>query len=158
MFDLRMAIVVGRDEVLDVPSALERVPETRLESVTLLLTTVDSDRDVADLPSVTGALRDAGATFSRVGSAVALPWPSFRALLAAKLLSGFDEVWLCRGDPLSTPPPDGRITADHEITQPSANPIGWMKESACLAGLGDGAGLNWIAPTTSSPPSGATRA
>jgi hypothetical protein len=133
------------NEVLDVPSALARVPETRLERVTVLLTTVDSDRDVADLRSVTDALRDAGATFSRVGSAVALPWPSLRALLAAELFSGFDEVSLCRGDAPATPPPAAKITADHEITQLSAELIGWMMASGCLAGLGDGAGLNWIA-------------
>lgn len=140
-----MTIVFGSNEVLDVPSALERVPEARLEGVTVLLTTVDSDRNVADLSSVTEVLRDAGATFSRVGSALALPWPSFRALLASELLAGFDEVWLCRGDAPATPPPDTKITADKEIAQPSAGLIGWMKESGCLAGLGDGAGLNWIA-------------
>jgi hypothetical protein len=131
----------GLNEHLDVMSALEDVPPEAIERV--LLTTVDSDLDVA---RIVRRLGDLGRDFRVLGAGVSVALPVMNLLaLEFNLMNGFDELWLSAGEPAVEKPAALRLTSDHELTAGLANEAeGWMREAGIHTGLGDGLGLNWI--------------
>jgi hypothetical protein len=134
----------GWNPALDVPSALGRVREPA--AWTVLVSMLDSTPEVATLPSLVPALRRAGIAVGVVGDDVALAWRDSRGLVEADdVLTGFDEVWLCRGVPAEPRPVADRLTCDRPLTEPPPRALGvWMREQGVVAGLGDGDGLNFV--------------
>ena len=61
------------------------------------------------------------------------------------LFHGFDEVWCFDKKPDVAKPPDFWIVSPLNLSSDAAPPqlLAWMKQSACLLGLGDGIGLNY---------------
>jgi len=58
----------------------------------------------------------------------------------------FDEVWLCDRPPAQAPPAPASIVCPVRLDE-EALPRAvaeWMHASGCLAGLGDGDGLNYV--------------
>ena len=68
------------------------------------------------------------------------------------LFSDFNEVWFFENPPTQGPPPETRLTSELSLTSGAVQPwekrvIHYMKESDCLLGVGDGAGLNIATPS-----------
>lgn len=68
--------------------------------------------------------------------------------------TGFDELWLLPHRPNTDFPPDSGFTSEEPITSDRSaknrESIGkWMRDVACILGLGDGCGLNIASPDPS---------
>lgn len=130
---------------LDVPSALGRVPPERLCPLHVLVTMIDSTPRVRVLQSFLSILRELGADYVEVDDDVLIDVPTLFALIRDRcFLTGFDEVWLFEDPPKVGKPQYLRMTSDKPLRSgPSHELVTWMRDANCLAGLGDGDGLNF---------------
>lgn len=136
---------IGSNASLDIPSALQRVPTTRLTATYVLVSMIDSTPHVRRLPSVIPLLRRLDVFYEIVGDDVVIEPLTLLGLISEyDFLSGFDEVWLCDAVPTAGKPERFRLTSDVSIgPAPASGLVDWMQESNCRAGLGDGDGLNF---------------
>jgi hypothetical protein len=87
-----------------------------------------------------------GAHYSKVNYDVVVGGATLLTLIDDySFFTGFDEIWLFADPPLLSKPETIRITSDAPLEQrPPDALIAWMREADCLAGLGDGDGLNFV--------------
>ena len=76
---------------------------------------------------------------------VLLSSEAFLALDNEQFFTGFDEVWLFTEAPASGKPDGLRMTSDQPLVSAPEGLEAWMREVGCIAGLGDGDGLNFAA-------------
>lgn len=63
-----------------------------------------------------------------------------------RLLTGFDEIWVCREPPPAAPPVEASLVGPEQLTAGAPGVVtSWMEASSCVLGLGDGTGLNYVA-------------
>jgi hypothetical protein len=64
------------------------------------------------------------------------------------LFNGFDETWLFEAGPSLPRPKEGWLVAPLNLNFNELTPSisSWMQATACKLGLGDGIGLNYVAP------------
>ena len=136
-------LLYGWNADLDVLSALDRIASNRLARVTALLSVIDSSPDVARMISLIPLLERTGRAYTVVDRDVGVELPILLELFEEQFFTGFDEVWLVRGTPRRGKPNGLRITSDLRLTGPREGLSEWMVDSNCLAGLGDGDGLNF---------------
>lgn len=135
----------GWNPALDIPSAL-RVVSADLRPPYALISVIDSTPKVRTLPTLVPLLRDIGEFHVGVDDDVAIKVPMLLRLAHDyDFLNGFDEVWLCTDLPRAGKPEHLRITSDRPIGPgPPSGIAKWMRETHCVAGLGDGHGLNFV--------------
>ena len=138
-------VLWGWNPDLDIPSALRIVPAD-LRPTHALVTVVDSSANVRGISSVGPLLEEMNAAHEYVGDALAI---TVSVLLRLShdynFFHGFDEVWLCNAVPAVGKPAELRLTSDVQLG--AELPVGaaeWMQASGCIAGLGDGVGLNYV--------------
>jgi hypothetical protein len=135
-----MALHADEVEGLTVPSVFEAGPSFLAKCRFVLVTSVDSIREVANLP-----LGSYG--HEHLGSGALFEVPAFRRLMAHRnFFTGFDEVWLFEERPGQPMPPGASITSEAPIDpeRDLAGVAAWMAGNRCLVGLGDGYGLNYV--------------
>jgi hypothetical protein len=130
---------------LDIPTALHAVPSDDAFARYVLVSMIDSTPKVRELLSLVPLLKELGVFYAEVDDDVVIELPTLFALADEhNFLSGFDEVWLCTNVPASGKPTRFRITSDVPFgAEPPAGLAEWMLRSSCVAGLGDGDGLNF---------------
>jgi hypothetical protein len=84
--------------------------------------------------------------FREVGSGILLSGRQ-TVLLARKyrLFTHFDEVWLFDEAPIEPKPERASLVAPYDLSEEVPTEVAdWMWRSGCIAGLGDGVGLNYV--------------
>jgi hypothetical protein len=132
---------------LTIPALLERDATLLSPFPIVLITCIDSHRQVTGIERLTSALAGAGARSTAVGDAVALDATVLPRLLEDEgLFTGFDGLWFFPADPIVTPPARVHITAEAPIGRQDARRLApWVFRSGAQLGLGDGDGLNVVA-------------
>jgi hypothetical protein len=135
----------GWNPDLDIPSALRIVPAD-LRPPYALVTVVDSSANVRAISSVGPLLEEMNATHEYVGEGLAIMVSVLLRLSHDyNFFHGFDEVWLCNDVPAVRKPAGLRLTSDVQLgAEPPLGAAEWMQASGCIAGLGDGIGLNYV--------------
>lgn len=136
-------LLYGWNPLLDVPSALERLAGAELADLVALVSVIDSTPNVADMPSLVPHLRRTGRSYTVADRDVAVRLPALIELIDQDFFFGFEEIWLYSAVPRQGKPAGVRITSDLHLTALPAGLSEWMSGSGCLAGLGDGDGLNF---------------
>ncbi len=135
---------VGWTPDLDVPTAIRRLPSEQLRGLLVLVSMIDSTPQVRRLPSLIPLLKELGAPYTVIDDDVLVDGPTLMVLIDERqFLTGFDEIWLFAEVPASGKPKDLGITSDAPLSAPSDSLQAWMLDTNCLAGLGDGHGLNF---------------
>jgi hypothetical protein len=112
-----------------------------------LITCLDSSFDVASMLATSAALQPLKRQAEVVGPSVLV---STRRLLSAErkeqIFHGFDEVWFFPSAEVKPKPKQVSLVGPSRLPQelPKAL-VRWMEEHGCSLGLGDGAGLNFVA-------------
>ena len=68
--------------------------------------------------------------------------------IAGSLFYGFDEIWVPARLPVAAPPSNGMVVGPMRVSEEdlSHDLLVWMHRSECRLGLGDGTGMNFVAP------------
>jgi hypothetical protein len=110
-----------------------------------LVTSMDSIRDVAGLPSFERYASETG-PHEALGRGALFEMDAFERLIGhPHFFTGFDEVWLFGGRPYHAKPESVWLTSEATI-DPGRDLTGaaeWMAKTGCAVGMGDGAGLNY---------------
>ena len=133
----------GWNSELDIPSALAAIrPAPHFALVSML----DSTPQVSELPSMVPLLKRLDRWYATIDGDVVVETSTLIALAEEQdLLAGFDEIWLLDVLPAVSKPADVRITSDNPLgAEISVALTEWMLTSGCIAGLGDGDGLNFV--------------
>jgi hypothetical protein len=135
----------GWNPDLDIPSALRIVPAD-LRPPCALVTVVDSSSDVRGIASLAPPLEEMATSYRYVEQALAIPVTVLLRLTHDyDFFQGFDEVWLCDDVPSIVKPTELRLTSDVRLgSEPPPGAAEWMQLCGCVAGLGDGIGLNYV--------------
>jgi hypothetical protein len=82
--------------------------------------------------------------YGSLGSGMVIDGEALLALIEHQFFDGFDELWIFRESPIEGKPEAIPLTSDvrlvHELSEDLRN---WMYDNGCIAGLGDGDGLNF---------------
>lgn len=136
-------LVVAHNPTADLPTALRSVPKEL--QLLALVSVLDSTSGVAGLPSFVPLLTASKTPYATVGTDVSVSVVDLIALQQThEIFTGFDEVWLFASLPSLPKPAHIRLTSDQVLTSAPAGLEDWMLKSDCLAGLGDGDGLNFV--------------
>lgn len=129
---------------LAIPDVLSTVLAAEANAKYVLVTVIDSTPQVRQLPSIVPLLDQLGMFYRAVDDDVVIKAADLSALVNRHhILSGFDEIWLCRDIPRAGKPVTFQITSDVPFgNDPPAGLLNWMLASTCTVGLGDGDGLN----------------
>jgi hypothetical protein len=133
----------GWNEDLDIPSALALGGDHGIYETVALVSTIDSGRNVAGMPSLIPKLEQGGHPHTLLEEDVAVGMATLLTLIRDDFFFGFDEIWIFRTTPERATPRDVRLTSDQPLIEVSVALRNWMVESGCVAGLGDGCGLNF---------------
>jgi hypothetical protein len=138
-------LLSGWNAALDIPAALSLARRDCVAESYVLVSMVDSTPNVGQLPSLIPLLDSLGANHSLLGSSVIIGGDTLLALVEEhEFFNGFDEIWLFRDTPAVSKPEAIPITSDIRLQQELPEVlVSWMRESGCIAGLGDGDGLNF---------------
>lgn len=138
-------LIYGWTQKLNITVALHRLPHEFVISSSVLVSIIDSTEGVSQLPSLVPLLLEMGADHSEISGDLVIGGETMLCLVDDyKFFTGFDEVWLFSGSPGSSKPKTVRLTSDIPVGQePPDVLVRWMETSGCLAGLGDGDGLNF---------------
>ncbi len=139
-------LYIDWNPALDIPTALERAPRSKLASSVALISMLDSTPAVADLPSLVPYLIESRFAYAEVGRDVLVDMSTMDRLIhdpSHEWFAGFDEVWICSSTPQHGKPHDLRLTSDNHLQSEPTGLRPWMRESACVLALGDGDGLNF---------------
>lgn len=127
---------------LDVPTALRRLDAVGFGGHWALIAVVDGDPAPALVPSVAGALQGVPEV-TAAGRQLAVPLGGLVASAPAMVVfTGFDEVWLLARRPGAPAPAGVGITSERAFDGVPHDLARWMAGAGCVAGLGDGIGLN----------------
>jgi hypothetical protein len=112
----------------------------------VLLSTIDSSPRVSEMADLRSVLRAMDASFDELGRGIVIDGSTLLSLVGKHdFLHGFDEVWLFTEKPSEDKPEAIPLTSDvHLQEQPSDAVANWMQRCGCIAGLGDGDGLNFV--------------
>jgi len=138
-------IRVGRLPNCSVRAWLEehRVSVARLPFI--MISTIDSDRRVADMPwAVAKGRSDPGWALST--SPLVISGSSAVDLLEdPNLFTGFDELWVPTQIPVIDPPDDANLVAPRDLdVEVPPSVLAWLTLSGCRLGVGDGEGMNYV--------------
>lgn len=131
---------------LSVRELIERHPDVFRSADAVLITMLDSNENIHELPAVAG-------TFSNSESTELLSLEPFvvngagllRLLDQRDLFTGFDEIWMLRHMVDSPPPVEASLVAPEQVgSEPPEAVAAWMKESEAVLALGDGIGMNFV--------------
>lgn len=107
----------------------------------VVLSTIDSGREVSSSPMLAGAL---GREPERPGRAMLLSVAELE-LVARTIFVGFEEVWILEATSASGfDDAPVRLDCSEAIDAPSSELRAWMHRHKVLVGLGDGLGLVYI--------------
>ena len=108
----------------------------------VLITSLDSLRDLEKDSMVQGI----GLPHRFLGGGLIVDGKSLRQLqLMNGMFSGFDELWCYKGDVAIPKPREIRLVGPLEIKTNIPDSVrGWMQQSHCVLGMGDGVGLNYV--------------
>jgi hypothetical protein len=136
---------VGWIPNLDVPAAIRRLSSHQIGGLLILVSMIDSTPRVSRLPSLVPLLQQLDASYCEIDDDVLIDGPTLMMLIEEhQFLMGFDEIWLFAEAPTSGKPNELRITSDVRLSSPPPDGLqAWMRDVHCLAGLGDGHGLNF---------------
>lgn len=140
------SLYIGWVPAVDIATALHRIPAEQLDGCFALISMVDSTPRVRTLQSLVPLLRSLGHFLQEVDDDVVIEASSLLTLIDEhEFFSGFDEVWIFREIPRSGKPEGVRITSDTPLRATAPPGLArWMRETRCVAGLGDGDGLNFV--------------
>jgi len=110
-----------------------------------VIAAIDSHTEVAKLSRFAARLDELGVEWSDVDSGVAVTGGGLLRMIDASMFTGFDAVWLFDRSTPKMPPGNLPLTSDVPLEQPPPPElVEWMRRHGCLAGLGDGDGLNVV--------------
>jgi len=135
---------VGRLPECSVRAWLEEHQVTVARLPFILISTIDSNRPVADMPwAVAKGRSDPGWALST--SPLVISGSSTVELLDQNLFTGFDELWVPAQMPVTDPPDDANLVAPRalDVEVPPAV-LAWLTLSGCRLGVGDGEGMNYV--------------
>ncbi len=130
-----------------ISSIVQDLPALIHDSPYMLITSIDSSRDLHTLTTIAQLITDCE-TGEFIENSLVVKGNEFYELPGIhELFHGFDEVWLFPAHPLSALPAEVWLTGPLDISNEIPNGmIHWMKQTDCMLGLGDGIGLNYITP------------
>jgi hypothetical protein len=126
---------------------IEQHPDVFREARTVLISMLDSNENIHELPAVAELIRgDLRAEVLSSEPFVVTGRGLLRLLEERDLFTGFDEIWLLPHPVDTVPPPEASLVAPEQLDTVPPGPVAtWMQESESLLGLGDGIGLNYVA-------------
>jgi len=135
----------GWNPKLDIPSAIDG-PEQRKQIAPshVLVSMVDSTPAV-DLSDLVPLLQSMGENYDELGSGLVISGEALLSLVDEhKVFDGFDEIWIFGERPIQDKPDAIRLISDRKLgPEPPGLLVDWMRNNGCIAGLGDGDGLNY---------------
>ncbi len=140
------SVLFGWNAELDIPSAVTMVDQKCLAESHALISAVDSSFDVRELLSLIPLLRRLGWHYYELGKGVVIPGGLLPNLIEEHdYFNGFDEIWFFEFAPSEPKPEAVPLTSDIKLKQgPADSVLTWMRSNGCIAGLGDGDGLNFV--------------
>jgi hypothetical protein len=120
------------------------------ESLSVLITCMDSDRDVSDMARRSSGFHGLVIDYEVIDRAVLVSAEELKSLVRAReYFTGFDEIWLFDYAPSNIELPTMSITGESCIEDWYDSTLGrWIRDTRCLLGLGDGCLLNVVSPTS----------
>lgn len=140
------SVLFGWNAELDIPSAVTMVEQKCLAESHALISAVDSSFRPRELPSLIPLLARLGWHYYELGGGVVITGELLLNLIEEHdYFHGFDEIW-CFESPPSEPKPEAvPLTSDIKLQrEPADSLVKWMRSNSCIAGLGDGDGLNFV--------------
>ncbi len=139
-------LICGWTPGLNIPVAIHRPTHELIARSHVLVSALDSTDEVSTLPSVASFFSRMDLSHDQIGTDLLVSGETLLALIhEPNFFTGFDEIWLFRNPPRQTKPKILRLTSDVPLgDEPSDLLVSWMKGADCLAGLGDGDGLNFV--------------
>jgi hypothetical protein len=127
----------------------EAFPSTFNSMEYALITSLDSNPDVASLVEKSSELKSLMATARPLGRGLLLPTKRLLEVESCdQVFFGFDEVWFFPGEKVEKvePKPETAwLVGPARIDQKTLNKLGvWMTAHSCSLAFGDGDGLNFI--------------
>lgn len=137
-------LIVGHLDT-SIGELLRKDADLLLRFAWILVTSIDS---MTDLPAETigGRVIERHPGCGFLGKGLLIPGVDIAGVAAEfDFFNGFDELWCFGEKPKVEKPPDLSIVAPLDLAadDPPRLLPGWIKESGCLLGLGDGVGLNF---------------
>lgn len=113
----------------------------------VLITCLDSCFDVASMLQKSAALKPLGPHAEVIGQGLLVSTSRLmKAQQSGQIFFGFDEIWFFPSQDVTRKPKHICITGPEPLKpDPPAKLVEWMENNRCSLGLGDGAGLNFIA-------------
>lgn len=110
-----------------------------------LITSLDSNPDVAAIAGVSKHLADLEGKFQPVGRGILMATSDLLATeYQSRMFFGFDEVWFFPHANITSKPEDLSITAPCSIgPEQIRRSAEWLTTNKCSLGLGDGLGMNY---------------
>ena len=142
---MRSGLQFGWNPSLCIPLAVQRVDPTLVDAWYALVSVVDSTPHVRQLPSLASLLLSISADHREVEDDVAVPGAVLRSLIDEHhFFPRFDEIYLFPELPTRGKPASITITSDAPFGSRAPSGLAeWMQLAGCIAGLGDGIGLNF---------------
>jgi len=139
------SLLHGWNPDLDIPTAITKVSRDLRDPCLVLIAVLDSTTEVSSLPSLAPFLEQRARWHATVDGDVVVALATLITCLDhPELFAGFDEIWLCDAMPTAGKPAHLGITSDRPLdSEPSPDLARWMRTASCMAGLGDGDGLNF---------------
>ena len=142
VMSLSELVISGWMDGCSVASFIREHASVLAETPFALVTMVDSDPDVSQMP---WAAPHRNASQQTVGSSLLMPTTTLLEVVEEKeVLYGFDEVWFTVSpDPVRPQP--GMLTAPRQLVESPLSSAEASTAAEMLLGLGDGSGLNFVA-------------
>lgn len=112
----------------------------------ILITSIDSDVELRN-GMVLDQIRALDSTAQVFGEGMIVSGASLRRTdQVATLFTGFDEIWCFHAMPDKPKPQNLSIVGPHDVRSDNIPPehLKWLDVTGCIAGLGDGIGLNVV--------------
>lgn len=134
----------GRLPGANVPSFIQQHANVFESFPFILVSSVDSDRNVIQMPWARARIRG-NAQWALSPSQLVIAGENLVRLARDSVFNGFDELWVTM-EPLTISPPAGAyLVAPRELANPAPDAVRrWMEQSGSRLGLGDGYGLNFV--------------
>jgi hypothetical protein len=128
---------------LSVPTAYTAIRDLLPANGSVMVTALDSDRDLRNAVRLKERLSDAAVVPTPLGSGLVFAATDVSQLVSHRgYFVGFDELWVFPNAP-SVPLPTNVVLTSEEPVAIDDDLARWMC-AGCLVGLGDGDGLNFV--------------